>query len=284
MARDRAISVVSNKYRLVTNRDAYLLADYVIKAIFDGYTLNDFVCFNVRMPQSKGSCRIDLIIPNKYNQLFGDEKESWIPFVRISNSYNRTVTLKFEVGFCRFICLNGVIFGKKGLSFSITHTGSITVREIDTLIKRAKAEIGEIGSLWKSFEQKMIVLKGIRIPLSLALAIYCKVFDIIANEENENWHNPRILLSAEQILKSSKEYFEELGDNAYAMMNVLTDYASFPEWANNSAYLVDGYQRRVGKWVDEFIEEHNKDGFILSDYIGENYKKTAKRIREVVAK
>lgn len=281
---DRAISVVSSKYRLVQNREAYLLADYVVRAVFEGYTLSDFECFNVHMTQSKGSCRIDLIIPNNYNQLFGEEKESWLPFIRISNSYNRTIKLKFEIGFCRYICLNGVIFGQKGLSFSITHTGRIAVHEIDILIRRSKAEIGEIGSLWKSFEQKMVALKKIRMQLSFALPIFCKVFDITTNDDNENLPNNRILLIAKQVHKSSKEYFEELGDNAYAMMNVLTDYASFPEWTNHPAYLVDGYQKKVGKWVEEFIKEHNKEGFILSEYIGKKYIKTAEKLESILNK
>ena len=281
---NRALSVVSDKYRLVTNPEAYEMADFVVRAIFEGKTLNDFVCFNVHMSKTKGSCRIDLIIPNNFNKLFGQETESWTPFVRISNSYNRTMVLKYEIGFCRWICLNGVIFGQTGITFTITHLGRITYKEIDILINRAKRNIGDIGSLWKAFENKMTELKTIRFPLSLSLALYCKVFEIEYPEENNSWLTPRVSLSAEQVQKSSREYFRELGDNAYAMMNVLTDYASFPEWTNNRSYIIHGYQKRVGKWVDDFITEHNKEGFVLSDYIEEKYKKTANELEKILAK
>lgn len=275
----KTISVVSQKYRLVLNEEAFKLADYVIREIFDGKTLNDFKCYNIHMPQTKGSCRIDLIIPNKYNQLFGDEKESWVPFVRISNSYNRTIKLKYEIGFCRWICLNGVIFGQTGISFSITHYGQITHADINRLVQIAKKQLGSIASLWAAFEKKMKDLKNIPLPISSALALYCKVFDIKIKEEDEkkikDVQKERLALRAKQIVNASKEYFKDLGNNAYAMMNVLTDFASFPEWTDNKANYVDGYQRRVGKWVDDILAEHKKGNFNLAKYIGDDYQNTS---------
>ena len=279
----RVLSVVSSKYRLVLNREAYELADYVVRAIFEGKTLADFECFNILMPKTKGSCRIDLIIPNNFNRLFGAERESWTPFVRISNSYNRTMVLKYEIGFCRWICLNGMIFGQTGITFSITHYGSITHKEIDKLIEKAKRQIGDIGSLWKAFEEKMNLLRSIPLPSSSALAIYCKAFDIIVNpKEVTKTQKEGLALRAKQIVTASKDYFKELGNNAYAMMNVLSDYASFPEWANGNVNYVDGYQRRVGKWVDEFIEENKKANFSLSRYIGDDYQNTAYYLESLV--
>ena len=91
-------------------------------------TLEDFECYNILMPKSKGSCRIDLIIPNNFNKLFGNKDESWTPF---------------------------------------------------------------------------------------------------------------------------------------------------PEWTKSPSQYLDGYQRKVGKWVDDFIEEYDKQEFSLSAYIGEEYQNTA---------
>lgn len=279
----RTLSVVSSKYRLVHNREAYKIADYVVRAIFEGKTLHDFQCYNILMPKTKGSCRIDLIIPNNFNQLFSSEKESWTPFVRISNSYNRTLVLKYEIGFCRWICKNGMIFGQTGVRFALTHLERITSKEIDILIERSKKQIGDIGSLWNAFERKMQILHDIMLPLSSALAIYCKAFDIIVNKgETTDVQEEVLALRAKQIVTSSKDYFKELGNNAYAMMNVLSDFASFPEWTNNRANFVDGYQRRVGKWVDEFIAETQKSDFNLSRYIGDEYQNTAYYLESLV--
>lgn len=272
----RPLSVVSNKYRLVTNKEAYELADYVVRAIFEGKTLDDFECFNILMPKTKGSCRIDLIIPNNYKELFGQGFERWLPFVRISNSYNRTLVLKYEIGFCRYICMSGVIWGQTGITFSITHLGSITQKEIDALINRTKKDIGDIEAIWKGFEEKMDYLRRTPLPSSSALAIFCKAFDISVNaKEVTAIQKEGLAKRAKQIVTASKDYFKELGNNAYAMMNVLSDYASFPEWTNGSTNYVDGYQRKVGKWIDEFIEESRKEDFNLSKYLGDTYQSTA---------
>lgn len=279
----KTLSVVSSRYRLVLNQEAYEMADYVVQAIFEGKTLKDFECFNILMPKSKGSCRIDLIIPNNFNVLFGNKTESYTPFVRISNSYNRTMVLKYEIGFCRWICKNGCIFGQTGITFSITHSGHITYNDIDKLIEKAKKSIGNIGSMWSAFEMKMEDLRAISLPISSALPIYCKAFGVNVKKDNLIESQKQILASkAKQIVKAGNIYFKEMGNNAYAMMNVLTDFASFPEWTSNPGNYVDGYQHKVGKWVDDFLTEAKKEGFSLSKYIGEDYQNTAYYLESLV--
>ena len=86
-------SVVSDNYRLIDNREAYEMADFVVRELFEGKRLDDFSIFNVLMPKTQSSCRLDLILPNNFNTLFGLESESYTPFVRISNRYNRTLVL-----------------------------------------------------------------------------------------------------------------------------------------------------------------------------------------------
>lgn len=277
------LSVVSSKYRLLRNKEAYELADNIVRAVFEGKNLSDFECFNILMPKSKGSCRIDLIIPNNFNELFGDKRESWTPFVRISNSYNRTMVLKYEIGFCRWICKNGMIFGQLGITFSMNHLGHITHKEINQLIEKARKNIGEIGSLWSQFEKKMTLLKNTPIPMSSSLAMYCKAFDIKIKKEEVSDNKKEILRAkAKQIITASKDYFKELGNNGYAMMNVLTDFASFPNWTSNPSNFVDGYQRKVGAWVDDFLKESQKEGFSPSKYIGDEYQDTAYYLESLV--
>ena len=280
---DNVLSIVSNEYQLLLNVDAFEMADFVVRSVFDGVTLKDFECFNVHMPKSKASCRIDLIIPNKFRRLFGLRNESWIPFVRITNSYNRTKTLKYEIGFCRWICLNGVIFGKMGIKISINHSSGAFYPDIENAINAQKKELGNIESLWEIFERKMTALRNISLPVSCALPIYCKVFDIKKGKETISPAQKQILYDkAHQIINAGKEYFSELGNNAYAMMNVLTDYASFPAWSTGSGNYVGGYQRKVGQWVDEFLVEAKKDDFSLSSYIGDEYQNAAYYLESLV--
>lgn len=280
---NRVLSVVSSRYNLIRNEDAYQFVDYVVREVFDGKSLKDFECFNIYMPKSKASCRIDLIIPNNFNKLFGSETESWTPFVRISNSYNRTVVLKYEIGFCRWICLNGMIFGQTGITFSLNHSDIISRREIESLIDNARKRIGNIGSLWNAFENNMERLRKFALPSSLALSIFCKVFEIKAQKDGlSEMQAERLSDSVSHFNKISQDYFECLGDNAYAMMNVLTDYASYPVWAGTNASFSDIYQRRVGKWIDEFLAESQKPEFCLLQYIGNDYRDTAQYLEMLV--
>ena len=279
----RPLSVVSEHYQLVRNKEAYDLADYVVEEIFEGKTLKDFKCYNIYMPKSMASCRIDLIIPNNFNYLFGNVRESWTPFVRISNSYNKTMALKYEMGFCRWICKNGMIFGQKGVTFSVNHNKTITFKEIDALITMTKNKIGTAGSLWRSFEQKMKELRYIQVSPSLILEIFCMVFDIKVDKERVTpMQKEGLKRKGEQITRLSDEYFNEMGGNAYAMMNVLTDYATFPAWPKNPTNYIDGYQRRVGQWVDDITKQHKIQGFDLSKRIGNEYRDSASYMKSLL--
>lgn len=223
-----ALSVVSNKYNVITNKMAYELCSHIISHIFSNVQLGDFQCFNILMPKTKGSCRIDLIIPQTYHSPFGDHRENWTPFIRISNSYNRTVTLKYEVGFCRWICLNGVIFNQTGVTLSYTHSENIDESQIVKHLRNLKS-LEQIDKMWETFDKKMNVLREISIPESMALPIFCKAFGIAIDQEKVSDRQKEVLgIKAKQILDLSKDYFKELGNNAYAVFNVLTDYASFP--------------------------------------------------------
>lgn len=281
--RNKTLSVVSNKYNLITNEDAYHWADFVVRGVFPGHSLADFECFNIHMPATRGSCRIDLIIPNTLQYPFGN-RDSWIPFIRISNSYNKTIVLKYEVGFCRWICKNGVIFNQKGIKLTFTHSEHISLADISMKICSSYKDIGEIGSLWSDFQNKLHTLKNIEVPLTDWLPIYCKAFGVDATKDELTHKQLDTILSrGRHIQRSSREYAQELGENAYALFNVLTDFASYPIGITNSATVIHSYQQKVGAWVNEFIQEAKKSDFTLDAYIGEKARASAGLIISMVA-
>lgn len=276
------LAVVSDKYQIVTNEDAYHLAEYVIRRIFPSVSLSDFLCYNVLMPKTRSYCRIDLIIPTAKYSPFANKTDNWTPFVRISNSYNRMLSLKYEVGFCRWICLNGVIFGQQGITLSINHDDKLTLSDIRRKIDQVKG-VAQIDSLWNDFTEKMVMLKNIEVCDWMVFPMFCKVFDItvaedeMSDNQKENWR-----VKIDHISSMAREYFDELGSNAYALMNVFTDYASFPVAAPNNATLIHAYQRRVGDWVDNIKQERKKADFNMSDYIGQAAIDTAASIEQLV--
>ena len=68
--------------------------------------------------------------------------------------------------------------------------------------------------------------------------------------------------------KLSEDYFKEMGNNAYAIFNVLTDYATYPDYAPNTYTTIHSNQRTVGNWADELIKKSSNNNFSMSEFIG----------------
>jgi hypothetical protein len=114
------ISVVSTDYRLISNQEALELGEKCFKQLFNEVDIDSMEIFNIITPKSKSFCHID-IIHNKYEVNIW-EKEVWLPYIRITNSYNRLKPLRFDLGFCRKLCFNGVIFERNTISYKFYHT------------------------------------------------------------------------------------------------------------------------------------------------------------------
>ena len=280
--RDNPITVVSRSYKLITNERAYQVAEALAMGVF-GHHIEEFKCYNIYMPKTYGSCRIDLILPQSTFYPFGNQKESWTPFIRISNSYNRTIRLRYEIGFCRWICLNGVIFGKRGYSISFAHLEQNWERKMYYFIEEVREKLGPIDNMILAFGKKLTRLNSITIPQEMVLPTFVKVFSIpdIDSEDITPASRIKYLQQADSVRKAGASYYQELGDNAYAMMNVLTDFASFPV-GRVSQTMIHSYQSKVGEWVNDLLEESQADRFSLKDFIGEEAFEYANKIEKAL--
>ena len=277
---ETALSVVSKDYRLITNEEAYRIAGLLIPKLFEGKTIHDFMAFNIRMSKSKGSCIIDLILPSDGRNLFGDKNECYTPFIRIWNSYNKTTKLKYEIGFCRWICLNGVIFGEVGFKFSAAHTSRQAGFRLDDIVEAGSKKLINVKTAWTEFEKKLTKVREIPMPQSLVLAMYCKAFDIsIDPKDLSAYQRDSYATQAKKLIDDGKEYFSELGNNGYAMYNVLTDYASYPPV---NSFNMNGYQQKVGQWLTEIVNAYDSNNFKLSEFIGE-YLDTAAFLESLIS-
>ena len=277
------ISIVSGRYKLVTNEDAYSLAKYVIKGVFQTAKLSDFKCYNIYMPTTRSSCRIDLIIPGSERNPFEGGRDTWTPFLRISNSYNHTCVLSYEVGFCRSICLNGVIFGNNGVKISFDHNSQVSQHTIaEQIVNQAYKKIGDIERLWTNVRNKLTVLRKIQVPIGMWLAVFCKIFNVRIETENISPKRLEMLIDKkESLINSAKEYAAEMGETAYGLLNMLTDYASYPVGVFAPHNYVHAYQRKVGQWADEFISASSAANFNLNKYVGLENMETAVKLKEL---
>jgi len=281
--RNNVFAAVTDQYQLVTNEMAYRWAEPVVKAVFNQTTLNDLSCFNVRMTKHRSCCYIDLIrrLPQGFRMFnpFGDD-DPWTAFLRISNSYNKTVCLRYELGFCRWICKNGLIFGKMSVNRKFPHTkADLDEEKIEqALLVDAQENIGQIRNREVEFIKKLQALRQYPLPASSMLALMCKVFNIRMTkrsvEEMTTDRRKTAARLAKLINELTSSYFGQFGDNAYAALNVISDYASFPDGDRGASVVMD-YQSRAGNWVDSFVEASKSPDFSMTAYLGSDAVESA---------
>jgi hypothetical protein len=273
--RNSPFAVVTDDYELVTNKTAFDMADEVMKKVFLTTKMGDLECLNVIMPKTRSFCHIDLI--HKTASFSPWEGDVWTAFLRISNSYNRTRLLRFEVGFCRWICLNGIIFGSKSIEFSYAHTR----RGMDR-VDRFVQNIGDIRKLEAALTEKLHQLKRYHVPENEMLPILCRAFDIKATEEliqkPRRVDDLRALRAKAEDL--TKTYFSTMGAHGYAALNVLTDYASRPVGVIAPEASMHGLQQKAGAWMDDFVSAIKSADFSFDSYLAE-YRKTAELIESL---
>lgn len=270
--RGHPFAVVTDEYKLIKNQEAYEMATCAMERVFEATKIQDLACLNITMPNSRSFCHIDLIHRNADFSPW--ENDKWTAFLRITNSYNRTRRLRFELGFCRWICLNGMIFGAKSIEFSYAHTR----RGMDT-VHRFSDNIGDIRRLEVQLVEQLYQLKRFYVPQEVMLPLFCRVFDIRVDEAARE-NRQRVSQLGElkqQVLKLIDTYFGSMGPHGYAALNVLTDYASRPVGVISPEASMNRIQQKTSDWMREFIAEISKSSFSFDTYLGD-FRESADRL------
>jgi len=269
LERARAFAVVTNDYKLITNEKAYEMAADAMKRVFEITKLEDLACLNITMPKSRSFCHIDLI--HRSADFSPWENDKWTAFLRITNSYNRTRRLRFELGFCRWICMNGMIFGSRSIEFSYAHTK----RGMDQ-VHRFSDNIGDIRKLETQLVEQLHQLKRFYVPQAKMLALFCRVFDLRI-DANALKNRQRVSQLSEiklQVSELIETYFGSMGPHGYAALNVLTEYATRPTGVISPEASVNGLQQKTSDWMQNFISAISESSFSFDDYL-EDYQSSA---------
>lgn len=264
--RDHVFAVVTDSYRLVTNDEALYLAGEIMERVFKLVTMSDMRCFNITMPNSRSFCHIDLVHAKRAFEPW--EEEKWSPFLRVTNSYNRTKKLRFELGFCRWICRNGMIFGSRSVEISDAHShaGLNRIR-----YDKIAGDLGSINALEAHFMGQLQNLRRYHVPPSIMPALFCKVFGVRVPPDVEE--KPRrvepLLSMACKLNDLTSEYFDSMGHHAYAALNVLTDFATRPDGVISVASSMHNYQVETARWMEDFLNQIASSSFDFDHYLGE---------------
>ena len=260
--RDHVFAVVSDSYRLVTNFDAVLEGVKCFQVVFSQETSEKMEFYAAHMPKSRSFCHVDFTLAGyEFVPMRGD---AWLPFLRVTNSYNRSKPLVFDFGFCRALCKNGVIFGAKRSAVKRYHT-------YGRMGLHAKGlNMEGVLKLQNEFTEKLQNLGRFHVSPQQMLALACKVFKIeVTDTQLQDPRSTQRLITLGRHLRAlTANYSSEMGHTAYAALNVLTDFASRPVglgFAPESR--MHSLQERSGRWIEEFVAEAKKDSFRIEQYV-----------------
>jgi hypothetical protein len=261
------ISVVSPNYKLLPNKSAIAIGKSAFVSLFPSVRPDSLVPFKVITPASKASCHIDLIHQDVKLSATQWKQDNWYPFLRISNSYNRTLAFSLEIGFVRELCSNGIIFSKETVKIKFSHD-KLQIKDIDQNYHKLKI-------LEHQFSSSLNTLNSISFDKSFAFQMACKALNLKFNTESTN---ERVRISELRRLENSKhsisqltnKYFTELGNNAYAMLNILSDFVSHQhKYKCIPGYSINpnAYYRKIDAWSSNFISAVKSPDFSIEKFL-----------------
>jgi hypothetical protein len=252
-------SIVSDNYQLVSNKEALEMGKQIHAKLFPNAQENSFEVFNVIAPASKSFCHIDIIDKNYTLNIW--KQEVYVPFVRIHNSYNRSRSLQFDIGFCRKLCDNGMIYEQQAVKLKFAHTKqSISLEGLD------KINVEHLKKLERDFIAKTTKSTEIKLPKEYFVPLAAKTLNRNFNIQEKDPVKKRIVAEKIELFTNSiHEYSDryihkdQMGETAYAFYNVITHFASNNE--NLQASAKNGLQTKCGMWINQVGELVEKQGF-----------------------
>ena len=159
-----------------------------------------------------------------------------------------------------------MIFGRKGVVFRYYHTD-------DEMAPAGEFSIDfkELKRMEVEFVERMHNLKRYYVPDAVMFPLLCKALEISIKpaELKNKKHKERVVEFRNSVIVLTKKYFEDLGPNGYAALNVITDFASRPTIYISQESMIDPLQKRSGDWVETFLQLIEDKGFSFDSYLQE---------------
>lgn len=263
---EEIFSVVSNDYDLIPNRTAFIEGKRLFRKL-TGIEEDGLRPFKVVSSKRRTFCHVDFVNQN-YNPI-KFKQDTWLPFLRVTNSYNKTYLLRYQIGFVRALCSNGLIFDEESIVLKKAHIKSNGDFEVDAEIRADR-----FRELKNSFINSMDGLFKYNVPrkhvLSLAYKILSLKFQVTNSIENiRNKALEQQKAFETKVDELTNQYYEELEPTAYAVLNVLTDLISHENYdvIPNYSGRESGLQKKTYEWARSFPDEINRKDFSWSQYL-----------------
>ena len=223
-----ALGIVSNRYKVVPNAEIFEgFANSIVASNLDTTDMS----VNVIATPNRSRSIVDFVFPAERFSVAGDTSSTALSITAL-NSYDGTTRFVAKAGGLRMKCMNGQILGKVAGSYSSTHTQSL---DVDAGAER-------VISMIKDFQQSkeyFTHLMSQRIPLDLAQYVLLRFLNLDSiNDDSRS--NKRYL----KLLNTFADYSRDMGMNAYALYNCLTDHVTHAEPRNEDSTAISAFRNR----------------------------------------
>lgn len=259
---DTVLADVSSGYRMVRNEEACDLGKRIFGLVFGGDAARELRPFNLTMPKTRSFMHADFTAESLRFAL-GDG-DGWLPFLRVTNSYNRTHQVGFRIGVCRWICMNGLIFEEKSVVVKDKHSGAL-----ERWYERARRDPEKIGLERFDLEAHRLRLERlaeVAVPEAEFLAGLADGLGMTPAENLDALRSPngrqrpsphtvaRWSAIGRQLRELERRYRDSHGSTAFALVNAASEYASRTGTPGMDASRLNALQRRCGELAERWGE------------------------------
>lgn len=263
----KIVGIVGDGYQVFTNQQAVELCQRFCREAFSDTSPSEWIYQMGHGPKTRSWTAMDIIHQSHTMNLIGIQggpSEIYTPFARITNSYNGSRALRIDVGFMRKHCENGVIFEREAATVSVPHT-----RQGIHTIKIASPFSG-MAALCDRFRETLNGVRSVGVSRDEALSLIHLVIGWPKLTENPNPLERSDQESLDADLGNRLDgYLHELGDNAYAAFNTMTDIAARPPQSTRFRRDRPNLERRAGAWLRDFNDVSSKPGFTIPGHLKE---------------
>ena len=194
----------------------------------------------------------------------GDRPEIFGPFIRVTNSYNAMRALGFDIGFFRKVCQNGMIVPDSIIRLKFNHQR----RDMNVPVQFEVAH-NKLANFQTDFMESLNALKECNVQRDQFEPLLCAALHLGPVKSStarpsgtDAWVQVRAYIDG-----LNSRYADELGENAYAVFNSITDFASRPPENRCIHRSRNGFQKLAGTWLSHFKSECAKSGFSVQGHI-----------------
>ncbi|MBK8037746.1 MAG: DUF932 domain-containing protein, partial [Verrucomicrobiaceae bacterium] len=220
------LGVVSRDYRVVTNQEAVKLAQEVCEKAFPGLSSVEWEAKRASAPRTLSYAFIDLMHKTHVLNYWDSEikkDDPFTPFLRVTNSFNGARALRFDIGFMRKHCSNGVIFEEEVATIKASHSKEALAQLKIEITSRS------LPLMWDEFSKFLTSVRSISMTTAQSTLALNTVLRLPAAKPDDKKTRAEGLKALSLDLSTRLTgYQKELGPNAYAVFNTLTDIAARP--------------------------------------------------------